>query len=204
MRRIAILLALVALDMWLIGSSERSGGLIIPVLLNNSVSAQSCCPPGTGDSPYWGCLNGQCVEFQGCGFTDCSPCQGCDPDDEQYCLDIGWIWDPENCVCNPPTGCDPEERDACIMEECDWDDLTCTCTCQQSCNPGPPELVGFDSWTFSYCVSCYIAEGCTTETDYYVRYCQDGSVYDSWTQQVSYCTLYFAWECDQDYWCNIW
>jgi hypothetical protein len=226
MRRIAILVVLIALDMWLIGSSARSGGVTIPSVLNNSVSAQSCCAPGTGDSPYSRCVNGQCEEFPGCGFTDCSACQGCDPDDEAYCLDIGWIWNPEDCTCIPP-GCDPNERAECIdsgctwddntctctcppicdpfarqqclAEGCTWDDVTCTCTCQ--CIPGPPVLVGYDTETTSYCVGCYEAEDCVTETWYFVSFCQDGSIYDIWAEQTYYCYFGSDWGCEQ--WCEL-
>lgn len=202
MRRIAILLALIALDMWLIGGSLRFGGAKMPVTLNGSVSAQSgCCPAGTGDYPHLGCdFNGQCQLLPECGFDDCSACEGCDPADEDYCLDIGWIWDSENCECNPP-GCDPVAREECILEECDWDEATCTCSCNQSCNPSPPVLVWFDSETTSYCIGCYEAENCTTQTWYYVSYCQDGTIYDTWAEGYSYCYQGSDWGCEQ--WCEL-
>lgn len=251
MRRIAILVVLIALDMWLIGSSPMSGGVTIPGVLNNSVSAQDpCCPPGTGHFHPLGCLNGQCVELEECGFDDCSACQGCDPNDEAYCLDIGWIWDSENCECYPPEcdpaernvclgeggtwddatctctypcnpsarqqcinaggiwndttctcnypGCDPIARQQCIAQGCTWNDITCTCTCPQGCNPGPPVYEGSETDTSSWCVTCGMAEECTTIIDFYVQYCQDGTVYDRWSVLVyDGCTFRadgFCWE----------
>jgi hypothetical protein len=202
MRRVAILITLIALDIWLIGGSARNGQAVIPGLAS-TVSAQTgCCPPGTGDYPHWGCnYAGQCEWLMECGFNDCSACEGCDPADEQYCLDIGWDWDPETCTCNPPH-CNPAERDECIWAGCFWEDVSCTCTCPPPpCNPGPPVLVGWDSVSSSYCIGCYLAEVCTTEVYYYVQYCRDGTYYDSWTEQYSYCAVGFEWYCDL--WCLI-
>lgn len=244
MRRIAILVVLIALDMWLIASSVRNGDGTSPFGIAPTVSAQQvCCPNGTGVYPHLGCnYNGSCELLYECGFDDCSACQGCDPLQEEQCISEGWTWNPETCACNPPPCnpaernecvqagcywddvtcsctcpppiCDPRERQACLAEECTWDEITCTCTCPpppscdpiarqqcisegctwddvnctctcpQVCSPGPPVLVGWDTYTTYFCLDCGLAEAFTTTTYFYVEYCQDGTVYDSWSETV--------------------
>lgn len=250
MRRVAILVALVALDVWLIGGSARPGRSVLPGLAS-AVSAQSgCCPPGTGTFPHWGCdYDGQCVPLNECGFDDCSACEECDPEEEDYCLDIGWEWDPESCECYPPEcdpaernecldaggtwnninctctypncdpvarqqciaaggtwndttctctypECDPIARQQCIAEGCTWDEHTCSCTCAQACNPGQPVYVGSQTDSSYWCLDCNIAEICTTIIDYYVQYCEDGSIYDRWGEVVyDGCSYQQDWDC---------
>src|SRR5438128_1320291 len=111
MRRVAILVALVALDMWLIAGSARNGEAVGPASLASMVSAQEvCCPPGTGNYPHWGWSFGQCVQLYECGFNQCTPFEGCDPIQEWQCVNEGWTWDPDTCTCNPP-GCNPAEQE---------------------------------------------------------------------------------------------
>jgi hypothetical protein len=232
MRRIAILAVLIAVDMWLIVGSRQTGEARIAASLKATVSAQNggCCPPGTGDAPYWALINGQCVQVYACGFNECTP-GGCDPILEWQCINEGGIWDPNTCTCgfshcdpnarnvcigeggswndvlctctypcNPverqqciSSGgswdeanctcaypCDPVARQQCLASGCSWNDITCTCTCPQ-CSPGPPVIVGSEFNSTYWCVDCGLAEECTTQTDYYVRYCQDGRIYDSWS-----------------------
>lgn len=198
MRRVAILIALIAVNLWLIGRPAQDGQTVIPGVAS-TVSAQTgCCPAGTGNNPHWGCVNNQCVQIYDCGFDDCSACTGCDPIQEQSCLNMGWIWDSNTCTCYPPE-CDPWQRQACIDNGGDWDEATCTCGYGHICVPGDPELVDFDSVSSSYCVDCLMARVCTTETYYFVQYCQDGRLYDSWTERYSYCGDDFNWDCID--WC---
>lgn len=92
MRRVVILIALIALDVWLIAGSSRTGRTIGPASLTSTVSAQEvCCAPGTGKYPHYAWSGGQCVLVLSCGFDECTPF-GCDPIQELQCIDIGWIW----------------------------------------------------------------------------------------------------------------
>jgi hypothetical protein len=201
MRRVAILIALILADIWLISGAARDGQPVIPGVAS-TVSAQvGCCPEGTGDIPHLACVNYQCVlVYDSCGFDDCSACAGCDPIQEQSCLNIGWIWDPVTCTCSPP-GCDPVQRQECINGGGDWDENTCTCAYTRICIPDDPQLVDFDSVSSSYCADCLMAEVCTTETYYFAQYCQDGRLYDSWSESYYYCEEEFNWDCIE--WCTL-
>ncbi|HEU4390161.1 MAG TPA: hypothetical protein VFV34_20335, partial [Blastocatellia bacterium] len=70
--------------------------------------------------------------------------------------------------------------------------------CDVPCNPGFPELVDWDSVSSRYCVDCDLASQCTTETDYYEQYCQDGTLYASWSERYSTgCQYVWDWGCDE-------
>jgi hypothetical protein len=176
MRRLFILICLVVLAWFAFQTEPTSSNLA-------ATPQQSCCAPGTGDNPHRGCVSGVCQDIYECGFDDCSACTGCDPQAEQDCILMGWEWDPVTCTCNPPH-CDPIQEQECIYAGGTWDDVTCTCALP--CNPGPPQLASQSSATYDEC-RYGVVYHCTVTWSHYVQYCQDGSVYDSWTEEVTTC-----------------
>jgi hypothetical protein len=198
MKRIHILLGLIVLVIWQTESDISSGNLTprSDLLGSVAIAQEMCCVEGT--SPHDECVNGMCVSVDGCGVSDCSACTGCDPDGsrEAECLQWGWNWDPGSCTCyEPPSGCDPGARDSCYWQGWEWDEFFCSCY-PPPCYPGEPVQVGGNSIDVGQCVDMFVYELCTYTTLYYEQYCQDGSLYASWTEEYGYCNYYYWEYCD--------
>src|ERR1041385_2733141 len=116
------------------------------------------------------------------------PCGGgCDPDGsmESACISSGGIWNSSACYCSfmscDPTGTLEAE---CFFAGGTWNQTTCSCSLPQTCNPGPwigtPANVTVD---YSYCNpftwTVYDVHGGWVD---WRRYCQDGTLYDQYTQ----------------------
>ncbi|HLG17505.1 MAG TPA: hypothetical protein VJH03_23880 [Blastocatellia bacterium] len=193
MRRLYLLMGLAILVVWLlIDDTSAVGGNASPAAAGPpSAQQQTCCPEGSGTSPHKECVGGACVDVYECGFDNCAACQGCDPDGtkEWQCIQQGWIWDPFNCLCSPP-GCDPDGslEWQCVGEGGTWDPYTCWCT-MSGCNPGPAILAHTTSTRYCYETGgeeSFVMECSTTWRNYEV-FCQDGSLYASWTIEENYC-----------------
>ena len=186
MRRVVVLVALIAIDIWLIGSSGRNTQMVPG--LTATVAAQN--------PTHLACVNGQCQPVDGCGPDDCSGCTGCDAQQRMDCISWGWTWDESTCTCCAP-GCDPNARMDCIYQGGQWDDWSCSCSIP--CNPGPPVVVGSTEYTVIWCMGDGTGYGllaCTYTYRDYVQFCQDGSVYDSWSEADPYPSCYyFCYEC---------
>jgi hypothetical protein len=190
MRRVFILLFLIAADAWLMSnkpygpSSAGSSGLFS----GTAAAQQSCCVSGT--SPHLECVAGQCQQVYTCGFDNCSACS-CDPTGslEQQCLIEGGTWDPGTCTCippPPPTSCDPTgalER-SCAASGGIWDPVTCTCGNGSICVLDQPVLVGTDFLQKALCADYCESTVCTYEEDHYVQYCTDGTFSSAWTEEI--------------------
>jgi hypothetical protein len=187
MRKALLLLALVTLVLWLVSGTSPNNGhqpnVSAPVV--EVAAQQSCCAnPGETD-PHDECVGGSCMAVSGCGVSDCSACT-CDPVEESDCINNGGYWDPDTCTCS--YGCDPDgslEAD-CYYREGSWDPYTCTCSIQNACNPGPPVQGLQEYWSDYYCDGTYFVDCDHTCTTYY-EYCQDGSLYDQWTECTATC-----------------
>lgn len=183
MRRGLLLLAMVVLVIWLIYArpQEVQGELRFGWFYSRPVTA----PPSSVPVP--------------------DPCEGCDPNEELACYDFGGFWDPNSCTCT--YGCDPLLEQECYYEGGDWDSFSCTCTYYQ-CNPGPPQEVGETGVSYQYCDGWEVWDCSGTWRDY-EQYCQDGSLYDSWTEYTEFCYgtgEACGYQCDFDPWacCDYW
>jgi len=134
------------------------------------------------------------------------PCGGCDPNEEYNCVANGGSWDPNSCTCAYP-GCDPWEEQNCYFNGGTWDGYPwCSCTYWE-CNPGSPEVVGESTESYEYCDGWeyWYCDGTWTD---YAQYCQDGSLYNQWTEYVESCYSYgepCGDQCDWDpYSCCDW
>jgi hypothetical protein len=177
MRRLGVLTGLIAVA-WFALQTGPTG-----TTENLAATLQTCCPTGTGNNPHLGCVGGTCQEIQGCGFDDCSACTACDPQQAQACINMGWNWDPITCTCSPPA-CDPTAEQSCLSQGGVWNPNTCTCSFP--CNPGPPVLVGTVSSSYQSCVGGDVYD-CEIVWYHYQQYCQDGTLYNEWTDEVSSC-----------------
>lgn len=202
MKRALILLALVTLVVWLAQGAPAAGSAgpgreeAPPLRARDAAAAspsaagapapqESCCLYEGETDPHWECISGSCYQVSGCGYSvDCSTC-GCDPYAEWECVNDGGSWDPYSCTCT--YSCDPDGSGEAYCWEIggDWDPNTCTCY-PPPCNPGEPVLVYSDYWYDYYCDGEYYVD-CDNWCDYYEQYCQDGSLYDSWTACTSSC-----------------
>jgi hypothetical protein len=189
MRRAMLLLALLALVIWLSRGAppntqrEQSGR---DWFIARTVEAQSSCCANPGEEdPHQECVNGSCEWVQGCGVSDCSACY-CDPNQEWTCINEGGQWDPYSCSCY--YSCDPDGslEANCYYSGGTWDPASCTCEAP-ACNPSGPYETEQISTSYSYCDGYYIwdCEGTWTTYD---EYCQDGSVYNEWTEYTEVCT----------------
>lgn len=161
MRRALLLLALVVLVVWLISASPRevNGELRSGWFYSRTATA----PP----SPV----------------TPDPPCGGCDPGEESSCIYNGGSWDSNSCTCT--YGCDPSAEAQCYYAGGSWDSYSCSCEYPQ-CNPGSPETAGVIEVEYQYCDGWEIwdCEGSWTD---YEQYCQDGSLYNAWTEYTEVC-----------------
>lgn len=177
MRRLALLVLLSTFVIWANADEIRSacGGWWIATLRAAGIEATN---------PYWGCVDGQCVEIYECGSDDCAACQGCDPDEEAACLSNGRLWDPETCRCQDPV-CNPFDEQDCVDDWGEWDPSTCSCF--NACNAGPAQAVeSWDYWTFMGCSGCETGDWLRTEGTYYEQRCEDGRLWDSYTIETGY------------------
>jgi hypothetical protein len=202
-RRVSILFVLVVLVLWQVHADpqQAKGNLTAPWFYSRSAPAapqEMCCENPNETDPHSECVDGACTTVSGCGVSDCSGCEGCDPAEEWSCINDGGNWDPNTCTCD--FSCDPtgSMESECIYSGGTWDPFSCSCTPWQ-CNPGPPELdntvcssnTGCD-YDWCYEVTC---ESCTYT---YVQYCEDGSLYDTWTEDTGtqcYYTGYYCSNC---------
>jgi len=161
MRRALLLLALVVLLIWLINASpqQAKGEFRSSWFYSRTATAP---PSAVMPDP---------------------PCGGCDPNDESYCINNAGSWNPDNCTCT--YGCDPYQEQQCYSEGGYWDSDFCTCQ-YPSCDPGGPEVVGQTGYQYQYCDGWEIWDCEGTWTDY-AEYCQDGSLYSSWTEFTEVC-----------------
>jgi hypothetical protein len=204
MRKLTVPIVLVALIFWLVVAEppKKNEGDLNALWFYSRVTAQeeSCCLYGDETNPHQVCVDNVCQWVEGCGLNDCSLCldgNGCDPNAEANCLNNNGYWDPASCTCTQ--GCDPDgsAEQSCYYSGGSWDAYNCTCE-YQGCNPGPPEL---DSYVCSGSYGCecdwscelVYCESCSYN---YVQYCQDGSVFASWTEDSGmYCY-------DTGFWCG--
>jgi hypothetical protein len=196
MRRVYILLGLILPTVLLtgVGSSVSSGKTALMPRYAAAAPQQPCCPEGQV-YPHDTCIGGTCTTVYECGVSDCIACTGCDPQARWNCIYSGWTWDESTCSCLPPS-CDPYARYNCLIQGGQWNDWDCTCF--MPCNPGPPILVQTTqtSMTFCYGGGGYSYTTYIYTTRYYVQYCQDGSLYASWSEQDPYPQIYlWCWEC---------
>jgi hypothetical protein len=160
MRRALLLMALVTAVIWLIKATPAE------VKSEFRAAATSSGPIAAPPAPMQ------------------DPCGGCDPNEEYNCVSSGGSWDPNTCFCTYPS-CDPYQEQDCYFNGGTWDGYP-YCTCTYACNPGPPQQVGQTSVSYDYCDGWEIWSCDGTWTDY-EQYCQDGSVYNSWTEYVESC-----------------
>jgi hypothetical protein len=161
MRRALLLMALTIAVVWLMKATPRE---VKGEFRSTTLSSRSSAAPPTP------------VAIQGCGE--------CDPNQEWACIDQGGSWDPSSCTCSFP-GCDPWQEQDCYFSGGTWEGYP-WCSCTYECNPGSPQVVGetwvsyeyCDGWEYWYC------DGTWTD---YEQYCQDGSVYNSWTEYIESC-----------------
>ena len=115
------------------------------------------------------------------------PPVGCDPVEEWNCNNGGGNWDSGSCTCDYSNNCDAGQEQDCYYQGGSWDPNSCTCS-GGGCNPGSPVLVWSDSQSCSIC-DCAGGDGtretCTRYYSTYEQYCQDGSLYNSWTEESS-------------------
>lgn len=192
MKRGFVLLALVALVVWLVNAtpigvqSAPASSAPVAAAPEPVAPVDECCAEPNESDPHWECFNNTCMQFNGCGVNvDCSTC-GCDIWEEWACINDGGDWDPFTCTCT--YGCDPDgsQEAYCWSIEGEWDPFTCTCYPPTQCNPGPPILTYSDNWSDYYCDG-YQWVDCEYGCDTYVQYCQNGSVYNQWTECTSTC-----------------
>ena len=195
MKRAGLLLVLVTLVIWLAQATPVEAGLDSGDRTTASTSNTaapsaalpqgSCCAnPGETD-PHWECFDGACVQVSGCGQNvNCASC-GCNSTEEWACITNGGYWDPYTCTCE--YSCDPDgsQESACYWEGGTWDQYNCICYPPQ-CNPGPPIETYSEHWWDYYC-NGYVFVDCENWCSHYVQYCQDGSVYDQWTECTDTC-----------------
>jgi hypothetical protein len=160
MRRVLLLVALVALLLWLINAEPR----YVKGESRASWFYSRAAAPPSSPLPTW-------------------TCGECDPNDESACIQNGGSWDSSTCNCI--YGCDPYAEQQCYESGGDWDSFTCTCT-PWECNPGSPEPVGQVGVAYQYCDGWEIWDCEGTWTDYEQR-CEDGSLYSSWTEYTEVC-----------------
>ncbi|HEV7683972.1 MAG TPA: hypothetical protein VGO68_17710 [Pyrinomonadaceae bacterium] len=196
MKRAFVLMALVALVVWLAdaaptGVKSAPADLAAqPEMVAPSALApqEQCCLNPNETDPHSECFNNTCLQVNGCGTNvNCATC-GCDPIDESSCLLNGGTWDSFFCSCS--YGCDPGGygQAECWSSGGTWNSNSCTCTPHQ-CNPGPREYWNSVSWPdLPYCDGMNMLE-CETTFTTYVRYCQDGSVYGFSSESVSTCLV---------------
>lgn len=164
MRRALLLIALVAAVIWLTQATptEVKGEF----RATESSSKPVAAPPAPAAAPQ-------------------DPCGGCDPNEEYNCFANGGSWDPNTCTCTY-YGCDEWAEQDCYFSGGTWEGYPwCSCT-PWECNPGSPQVVG-ETWAwYEYCDGWEYWSCDATWTDY-EQYCQDGSLYDSWTEFVESC-----------------
>jgi hypothetical protein len=191
MKRGFVLLALVVLVVGLAIAmpadvkKASSNAASAPATVKPAVPEEQCCLNENETDPHMECFNHTCVEVNGCGpNVDCTTC-GCDPYEEWACISNGGDWDPYLCSCT--YGCDPDgsgEAD-CWSIGGTWDPFTCICYPPQ-CNPGPPQIAYTQQWSDYYCDGYHWVD-CENTCIHYVQYCQDGSIYNQWTECTSVC-----------------
>lgn len=164
MRRALLLLALVALVIWLANATPREtkGELRAGWFYSRAAAAPA---PAANVAPPVNCGE-------------------CDPNEEYNCVYNGGSWDSSTCDCT--YGCDPNAEAQCYNSGGTWDSYFCSCDYPQ-CNPGWPQVVGEDSTDYQYCDGWQVWDCTGTWTDYEV-YCEDGSLYDSWTEYTEACS----------------
>ncbi len=104
MKRLSVFLALSATVLCLAAYSFGDGPVIPGLMRDPGLTTQDA----DETDPHYACDNGQCVEIQGCGISDCSACQ-CNAEEAQACqLQAGFLWtDYPYCRCDPlPVGPD--------------------------------------------------------------------------------------------------
>ena len=182
MRRVMLLAALVALVIWL---ANATPGATNGELRATWFYARAAVAPASPVTPV--------------------NCGECDPNEEYNCIYYGGSWDPNTCTCT--YGCDPNEEAYCYYSGGIWDSYFCTCD-YPTCDPGPPEVVDIIEVQYQYCDGWEVwdCEGSWTD---YEQYCQDGSLYNSWTEYTEVCAgtgepcgdgcYYDPWACC-DYW----
>lgn len=184
MRRVFLLLALVALVIWLANATPRATkGELRPTWFYSRAAA---APTSAAPTPF--------------------VCGECDPNEEADCIYYGGSWDSTTCTCT--YGCDPNAEAECYFNGGNWDPFFCVCDYPYECNPGPPEIVDVISYEYEYCDGWDIWDCEGSWTDYEVH-CQDGTLYDSWTEFTEVCaaTGYTCGTgCDWDPWncCEYW
>lgn len=202
MKRALFLLVLVMLVVWLAQDAPATGnpGSVKDAATLNSAAStaaapsaaanvaalqESCClNPGETD-PHWECFSGACYQVSGCGENvNCANC-GCDPNAEWACINDGGEWDPYSCSCS--YSCDPGgyNESYCWQTGGSWDPWSCTCD-PPECNPGQPYETYSDHWRDYYCDGYYYVD-CDNWCSHYEQYCQDGSLYNQWTECTSSC-----------------
>jgi hypothetical protein len=164
--------------------------------------SESTSPEGYLDGPtipHWGCQDDICQEIDECGYDNCEDCEQCDANQEAACIAAGWMWLPyPDCTCITPP-CNPWDRDECIANWGNWDDIYCICS--NPCNPGPPEIIETLPYYTGYCVNCLWIEAHHYEDVFYVQYCQDGRIWDSWSETID---LGWWYEFDREGFCWDW
>ena len=160
MRRALLLLALVALVIWLLNATPQAakGNLRAAWFYSREAA-----PPPSSILPD-------------------PPCGGCDPNEESNCIYNGGSWDSNNCTCT--YGCDPNAEAECYAYGGYWDSYSCTC--EYMCDPGEPQVVSVIESHYQYCDGWEVwdCEGSWTD---YEQYCQDGTLYNSWTDYTEVC-----------------
>jgi hypothetical protein len=165
MRRVLLLLALVALVIWLAHATPRATkGELRPGWFYSRAAAAPA--PASASA-----------------VTPSAVCGECSPNDEADCIFNGGSWDPNTCEC--AYGCDPNLELQCYYSGGTWDSYFCSCDYPQ-CNPGWPEVVDVIEVQYQYCDGWEVWDCEGSWTDYAV-YCQDGSLYDSWTEYTEVC-----------------
>ncbi len=197
MKRLAVLMGLVVVLAWW---TQAPGALRAAPRMPATAAASQ-----TGETnPYYICEGRTCVAVDGCGISTCSndqECGACDPYQRAECESRGsWYWDDWTCTCYPPV-CNPADEWQCINNWGAWDPGTCTCS--NECNPGQP--VPVHSWSgreLVGCVGCLMGLFYDYEETYYVQYCRDGRVWNSYSVGTGYYTWDYTWDCG--FWCWLW
>jgi hypothetical protein len=145
---------------------------------------EEICDDNDGD--WVTTCDGDCDDNDPNRSTDCGA-GGCDPAEEWNCNNGGGNWDSGSCTCDYSNGCDAGQEQDCYYQGGNWDPNSCTCS-GGGCNPGSPVLVWSDSQSCSIC-DCAGGDGtretCTRYYSTYEQYCQDGSLYNSRTEESS-------------------
>jgi len=197
-KRIGILIALIALVVWL-GSSRHV------VQASALAAARPALAGQAGEtSPYYVCEGRMCAEQSGCGVSQCGSdqdCGACDPYQRDECIyGRQWDWDDWSCTCSPPQ-CDPAGEQECAAQWGTWD--SSNCYCDNPCNPRQAQIL--TSWQtdpyFIDCIDCGVGLFETSGGETWVQYCQDGRLWDDW--ESSYQNYYqdWSWNCFNWWWC---